>query len=76
MSFSKRQAAMGVIALFGTAISACDGGNNHRGSVTSSGQVLSLAQTTDDFGDPVTLNNGAFIFTDTREDTAPIRINR
>lgn len=75
MSLSKRQIAMGVIALAGTAISACDNGNN-RGAVTSSGQVLNLATTADDFGDPVTLNNGAFIFTDTREDTPPIRINR
>ena len=75
MSLSKRQIAMGVIALLGTAISACDNDNN-RGAVTSSGQVLNLAQTADDFGEPVTLNNGAFIFTDTREDSAPIRINR
>lgn len=75
MSFSKRQIAMGVIALAGTAISACDS-NDNRGAVTSSGQVLSLAQTADDFGEPVTLNNGAFIFTDTREDSAPIRLNR
>lgn len=74
MSLSKQQIAMGVIALLGTAVSACD--DNNRRAPSSSGQVLSLSQAPDDVGDPVTLNNGAFVFTDTREDTAPIRINR
>lgn len=71
---SKTQLACGALALLATAISGCDNDNNR--PLSTSQQVLLIAQQSDDASAPITINSGAFAFNNTTETGAPVTINR
>ncbi len=60
-------------------LSACD--NNNRLSLeppvqTATDRILAVASQPDDVGEPFPVNDGAFAFDDTAEDSEPVTVNR
>ena len=77
MTLNSRQLLLVAATSGALILGACGGGNNdrNRDPASSTNQVLAIASTPDDTGAPISINNGAFVFNDTREDTDPVSIN-
>ncbi len=43
---------------------------------STTSQLITTASSPDDIGEPFSINDGAFAFNDTRDDTDPVPINR
>lgn len=78
MTYNRRQLLLVAATSGALILGACGGSGNNdrdRDPANSTNQVLAIASTPDDTGAPISINNGAFVFNDTREDTDPVSIN-
>lgn len=59
-------------------LAACGGDDDDPAApqATATERVLEIAAQGDEVGEPIPVNDGAFVFDDTAETTAPVSINR